>query len=208
VHAAYMLSIGLNSEDDPDAPAVLAKRALELATATGSPTDLASAWTATGYAARGDTELAIAAFERADQLADQAGNRWMSTFARTETSALLLLRGDVARGAAGLAACVDTWLRAGEWSQQWVTLARCVFALQAVGAIEPAAEALGALERRAVVAVPPIGATIRTAILGARDELASQLGDRFAETYERGRSAPVDDVVHRVRRELVAQIYR
>jgi predicted ATPase/DNA-binding winged helix-turn-helix (wHTH) protein len=208
VHAAYMLSIGLNSGDDPEASAALARRALELAAETASPTDLASAWTATGFAVRGDPPAAIAAFEKADRLAELAGNRWMSSFARTETSALLLLEGDVARGAAGLAACVDTWLRAGEWSQQWVTLARCVFALQAVGANEVAAEALGAVERRAVVAVPPIGATIRTAILRAREELAAQLGERFMETYERGRSAPVDDVVHRVRRELVAQIYR
>jgi predicted ATPase/DNA-binding winged helix-turn-helix (wHTH) protein len=208
VHAAYMLSIALNSLDDTEAAAALARRALELATATGSPTDLASAYAATGFAARGDAAAAMAAFAESDRLAQQAGNRWMSTFARTELSALRLLADDVRVGAAGLAAAVDTWLRAGEWSQQWVTLARCVLALQKLGAHELAAEALGAVEQRAAMGMPPVAAELRPQMLRAAEELAAELGDRFGEAYERGRSAPVDDVVHRVRRELVAHIVR
>jgi len=39
----------------------------------------------------------------------------MSAFARTESSGIQLLMGDVDRATSGLAEAVDTWYRAGEW---------------------------------------------------------------------------------------------
>ena len=66
-------------------------------------------------------------------IARSAGNRWMSAFARTEASGLLVARGDVDEGCAGLAEMVALWYRAGDWSQQWHTLSRCVIALHRIG---------------------------------------------------------------------------
>ena len=101
---------------------------------TGSPTDLASASVAEGFASHDDDHAALEAFATADRLAGAAGNRWMSAFARTEASGLLVHHGDVA---AGLPRPRRRWStsghRAGEWSQQWHTLSRCVIALDRIG---------------------------------------------------------------------------
>ena len=76
---------------------------------------------------------ALEAFVAADRIARSAGNRWMSAFAHTEASGLLVARGEVDEGCAGLAEMVALWYRAGDWSQQWHTLSRCVIALHRVG---------------------------------------------------------------------------
>ena len=75
-----------------------------------------------------------------------AGNRWMSAFAHTEASGLLVARGDVDEGCAGLAEMLALWYRAGDWSQQWHTLSRCVIALHRVGNVELAMELVGTIE--------------------------------------------------------------
>ena len=43
---------------------------------------------------------------------------------------------------AGLAETVDAWYRADEWAQQWLTLSRCVIALERIKQHELAAEVL------------------------------------------------------------------
>ncbi len=48
-------------------------------------------------------DAALDAFVTADRIARTAGNRWMSAFAHTEASGLLVARGDVDEGCAGLA---------------------------------------------------------------------------------------------------------
>ena len=106
-------------------------------------------------------------------MAQVAGNRWMSTFAQTEMSALLLRRDDLDRGCAGLADVVDVWFRAGEWSQQWHTLGRCVVALAAIDQRELAVQVIGAIEERATMATPPVMATLRTLELDTASELES-----------------------------------
>src|SRR4029077_12326510 len=101
-HACYMGAVALSSEGRCDEAGRLLARAAEHAQRTGSPTDLASAAVAEGFASPGET-AALDAFLRADRIARDAGNRWMSAFAFTEASGLLVARGDVDEGCAGLA---------------------------------------------------------------------------------------------------------
>ena len=128
VHACYMASVALNSAGRTDEARELVARAQEHARRTQSPTDLASAAVAKAFASTVEDE-ALDTFMTADRIASAAGNRWMSAFARTEASGLLVTRGAVAEGCAGLAEMVTLWYRAGEWSQQWHTLGRCMIAL-------------------------------------------------------------------------------
>jgi predicted ATPase/DNA-binding winged helix-turn-helix (wHTH) protein len=205
VHACYMASVALSSVGRYDDAAVLVRRAHAESTKTGSPTDLASAAVAEGFSARAP-EDALAGFVAADRLARSAGNRWMSAFARTEASGLLVHRGDIDAGCAGLAETVGLWYRAGEWSQQWHTLSRCMIALYRIGQTELAVELLGAIEAHAMLAVAPMSSTLHDVVLLTRDSLLEDLGaDRADELRSIGGARPVEDIVHRTRKALVAR---
>ncbi|MDG2113122.1 MAG: winged helix-turn-helix domain-containing protein [Actinomycetota bacterium] len=108
-HANYMASIGSSSIGDYDEAKRLIGASREAAHRTGSPTDLASGFVAEGFATHADAEAALEAFATADRLARSAGNRWLSAFARTEASGLLVHAGRLADGCQGLAEMVDTW---------------------------------------------------------------------------------------------------
>ena len=119
-HGCYMHAVACSSIGHPDEATRSIARCREAGRRTGSPTDLASGWMAAGFATS-DDNVALEAFARADRLAQSAGNRWMSAFARTEASGLLVHQGRLDEGCAGLADTVDTFYRAGEWAQQWHT---------------------------------------------------------------------------------------
>jgi hypothetical protein len=108
-HACYFGSVAASSVGNYDEADRLVARTREAAQRTGSPTDLASASVAAGFAAHDDAGVALEAFAAADRLASSAGNRWMSGFARTEASGLLVHQGELAAGCDGLAEMVDTW---------------------------------------------------------------------------------------------------
>ena len=204
VHACYMASVGLSSEGAYEAAADYVARARALALKTGSVTDLASAAVAKGFATHDDDDAALRAFLTADRLASSAGNRWMSGFARTEASGFLVHRGDIETGCAGLAEMVDLWYRAGEWSQQWHTLSRCLIALPLVGHRELAAELVGAVEAHAKLGVAPMSPTLRDVAFAARDALVGRLGaSRFDELRVQGAASPVDVIVQRTRNALL-----
>lgn len=202
-HANYQGSISSTSVGRGEEARARCEASFAAARRTGSPTDMASAWTAAGFASA-DPEAALDAFATGDRLARSAGNRWMSAFARTEASALRVLHGDLENGCRGLAETVDVWYRAGEWANQWLTLARCVIALDRLGRLEPAAEILGAIERHVAIEAPPAMSAVREAALVTRDSLESQLGaDRCAQLVEFGSSMPVASVVTRARSALL-----
>ena len=205
VHACYMGAVALSSLGAYTDAADLVRRAREEATKTSSPTDLASAAAAEGFSARG-TDEALNAFVAADRFAREAGNRWMSAFARTEASGLLVHRGDVEEGCAGLAETVALWYRAGEWSQQWHTLSRCVVALHRIGSVTQAMELIGAIEAHAMLGVAPMSSVLHDVVLETRDALVDQLGVTAAEaSLAAGAACPVEDVVHRTRQALLAE---
>jgi predicted ATPase/DNA-binding winged helix-turn-helix (wHTH) protein len=205
VHACYMAAVALSSIGESDGAAELVRRAHSEAVKTSSPTDLASAAVAEGFLANSSDD-ALEAFVAADRLARSGGNRWMSAFARTEASGLLVHRGEVGEGCAGLAETVGLWYRAGEWSQQWHTLSRCMIALHRIGQTELAVELLGAIEAHAMLAVAPMSSTLHNVVLVTRDALLEGLGtDRADELRSIGGSCPVEDIVHRTRKALLAR---
>lgn len=206
-HACYMGSVGYASTGAYDDARRLACQAEEAGAATGSPTDLASASAARGFLAIDDPRAALDAFARAERLARSAGNRWMRAFAHTEASGLLVHLGDIEAGCRGLAEMVDAWYRAGEWPQQWHTLARCVIALDRIGQPAWALEVVGAIESRAAIGTPPVMVTLRDLALGARADLIERLGaDRSAELLASGAARPVADVVRRTGQLLLGRL--
>jgi hypothetical protein len=203
VHACYMASVALSSEGRYDEARYLVARAREHAEHTQSPTDLASAAVAEGFSSRNDAD-AFEAFVLADRIARTAGNRWMSAFAYTEACGLLVARGEIEEGCAGLADMVDVWYRAGDWSQQWHTLSRCVIALRRVGRLELAMEIVGAIEAHATLGVPPMSSILQDVAFATRDDVVSALGEtRAADQREAGAHAAVEDIVLRTRRALI-----
>jgi hypothetical protein len=203
VHACYMGSVGYSSIGAYEDASALVRRAHAEAAKTSSPTDLASVAVAEGFSARAPDD-ALRAFATADRLARSGGNRWMSAFARTEASGLLVHRGDIDEGCAGLAETVGLWYRAGEWSQQWHTLSRCMFALQRIGQTVLAVELLGAIEAHAMLAVAPMSSTLHDVVLATRDEIIEEVGaDRSDELRSIGGSCPVEDIVDRTRKALL-----
>ena len=109
-------------------------------------------------------------------------------------------------GCRGLAEVVDTWYRAGEWSQQWHTLARCVIALDRIDQPELALTVVGAIEARATIGTPPVMVILRDVALDTRDRLVEQLGaEHSAELRRIGAALPVAEVVHRTRQALLGR---
>jgi hypothetical protein len=205
-HACYFGSVSASSVGAYDEADRLVARAREAAQRTGSPTDLASASVAAGFAAHDDARVALEAFATADRLASSAGNRWMSGFARTEASGLLVHRGELAAGCDGLAEMVDTWYRAGEWAQQWHTLARCVIALDRIGEPELALQVVGAIEARATIGTPPVMVILRDVAFETRDDVIERLGVAHSEDLRRiGAALPVAEVVYRTRQALLGR---
>lgn len=205
-HAYYMASIAASSLGDYDEARRLIARSRHAGQRTGSPTDLASASIAEGFATCDDDTVALQAFATADTLARSAGNRWMSAFARTEASGLLVQRGDLTEGCEGLAEMVDTWYRSGEWAQQWHTLSRCVVALDRIGHQELAMQVLGAIESHTTMGGPPVMTTLRDLAFATRDSLAERLGEELTEYHRTfGASLPVATIVDRTRSALLGR---
>ena len=181
VHACYMGAVALSSEGRLRRSGSTSSRGrVRHAQKTGCPTDLASAAVAEGFASRAESD-ALEAFVTADRIARTAGNRWMSAFARTEASGLLVARGELDEGCAGLAEMVALWYRAGEWSQQWHTLSRCVIALHRVGNVELAVELVGAIEAHATLGVAPMTSILHDVAFATRDALVDELGETRAD---------------------------
>ena len=207
VHACYMCSVASSSSDDLEQGRRLAARAWAVGVRTGSPTELAAAHVALGYAADPDDERALDEFSAADRLARSAGNRWMSAFARTEASGILVRRGQLREACANLAELVDLWYRAGEWSQQWHTLSRCMMALDRIEQPELAAEVVGAIDAHAAMGAPPSMASLRALTFETRDAVSEKLGEeRMAASWQIGASRSLVETVHRVRNALLGRI--
>jgi ATP/maltotriose-dependent transcriptional regulator MalT len=202
VHAVYLGAVGHSSNGDYDEADALVARVFALAKETASPTDLASAEVARGFVSRTEDE-ALEAFTASERIARSVGNRWMQAFAFTEASGLLVSRGELEPGCAGLAEMVGVWYRAGDWSQQWHTLSRCVIALDRIGQTDLAIELLGAIEKHAMLGVAPMSSILQDLVLATRTQLVDSTGtERAGELLAAGAASPVEDIVVRTRRAL------
>ena len=198
-----MGAVGHSSNGAYEEAEALVARANDVAKQTASPTDLASVEVARGFASRTEDE-ALEAFTASGRIAGAVGNRWMHGFAVTEASGLLVSRGELEAGCAGLADMVGVWDRAGDWSQQWHTLSRCAIALDRIGQAELAIELLGAIERHAMLGVAPMSSILHDLVFATRDRLVDSLGtERAGELLAAGATCPVEDIVLRTRRALI-----
>lgn len=205
-HACYMASVAASWIGDYDEAHFLIERTRQAGRRSGSPTDVASASVAEGFAIANDDAASLDAFTTADRLARSAGNRWMSAFARTEASGLLVLRGNLTEGCQGLAEMVDAWYRAGEWAQQWHTMSRCMIALDRIGQLEVAAQVLGAIDLHTTLGTAPVVNSLRNLAFEIRDSIADQLGaERTFEQRALGASLPVATLVDRTRNALLGR---
>ena len=204
-HAHYMTSCAYSSLGDRDVALAHAGAAHEAAATTQSGTDAAGAHFADGLAVAGDDAAALAAFAECDQIARDVGNRWMSAFARTELSSILLRSGRIEEACAGMAQVLDVWFRSGDWSQQWLALSKSIPALVARDDMEVAAELVGAVEAHASIAPPPSTEAVREDTAALLGEIESHHGSaRFEQLCREGAAIPVEQVVHRTRAALNA----
>jgi hypothetical protein len=99
---------------------------------------------------------------------------------------------------------VGVWSRAGDWSQQWHTLSRCVIALDRIGQAELAIELIGAIERHAMLGVAPMSGTLQDLVFAIRNQLVESTGSEQAdELLTAGAHSPIEDIVLRTRRALL-----
>ena len=99
---------------------------------------------------------------------------------------------------------VGVWFRAGDWSQQWHTLSRCVIALDRIDRPELAIELLGAIETHAVLGVAPMSGTLQDLLFATRSRLVDSVGaERAGELLAAGALCPEEEVVLRTRRALI-----
>ena len=203
-HACYMHSIAQSSMGDPSYALTLAKRASDYGKKSGCPTDIASGYAAMGFNLHDDPDAALRAFSNADEIANQAGNRWMRTFVRTEVCRLLLERGDLDHARKSLSKVIDVWFRAGEWAQQWLTLTGCVVALYRLGHFELTAQSIGAIEARATLGALPVTASLREDAFDVVDALRKKQGEeQFNQLKAEGAELLVSEIVQRNRSALL-----
>jgi predicted ATPase len=204
-HALYMGAVLHASRGETEAAKLLLEQAEAAATSSGSPTALAGAAYARGLIFEAaDPEAALETLAGCDQASREAGNRWMSAFARTSTASILLSLGHLDRACELLADVLDTWHRAGDWSQQWLTLNYSIVALATIGDSELATQVTGAVETHAVIGAAPASASERDRVIATVSQLQSDLGTKSHDFHRnQGRQRPVDDLVAAVRQRLV-----
>ena len=134
------------------------------------------------------------------------GNRWIVAFARTELTSLAARRGDLdtALELAGLV--IDTWHRAGDWANQWLTLRHVAGVFAQRGEHEEAAVLRGALRVAAVDLAMPIEASDLRRLAAILERLPDALGvDRLADLEAQGAAMSGDSIVRRTQ-QLITQL--
>ncbi|MGI9621638.1 MAG: ATP-binding protein, partial [Acidimicrobiales bacterium] len=198
-HAHYMNTMAVLSREDAD-PAVgraSATRSLEIAESIENPTALAGALYADGFANLDDAARAHASFTKSEEIATEAGNRWMGGFAKTQLILESVRRGDTSTTVrTDLAGLIDQWFRAGDWGNQWPVITLAMLVLEMAGSDHEAAQLIGALEENVVVGPPPLSTKDQASISAAVQRLRDRLGDaQFDALRSVGAGRPVSDVV-------------
>ncbi|MBN2624125.1 MAG: winged helix-turn-helix domain-containing protein [Acidimicrobiales bacterium] len=198
VHALYMASVGLASAARTAESRLLADEAVTLARRTGNPTSLACALYARALTIEAfDPHRAASMLEEAVALGLAAHNRWMVSFARTELVSLAGRRGDLDSALRMAREVVDTWYRAGDWANQWLTLRHVAGVLAQRGDHEDAAVLHAAVRVASAELAMPIEASDLRRVGAILERLPSVLGpDRCAAAEARGAEMAAREVVH------------
>ncbi|MAT06054.1 MAG: hypothetical protein CL424_13530 [Acidimicrobiaceae bacterium] len=204
VHALYMASVGLASAGQTEDSKRLADEALALAETTGNPTALASALYASGLAVEdAHPDLAAALLRRAVTHGDAGGNRWIGAFARTELVSLAGRSGDLDVALADASSVIDTWYRAGDWANQWLTLRQVAGVFARRGELHHAAVLHAAVRNALADTAMPIAADDSLRVAEMLGRLPSQLGSQGVDAAEREAAAmSANEVVHHTRHTI------
>ena len=163
----------------------------------GSPTAHAQAEYALGLSFEAtDRAQALRLLDRSVQHAEAVDNRWIRSFALTESLWIRARSGQASEALRGYHTVIDTWFRGGDWANQWLSL-RYVFAIfESLEHDEVAATLHGALEIAGAMRALPMGPGTVDELGRAVDRLTKRLGtSEFAEAAERGRRMRDEEVV-------------
>ena len=198
VHALYMTSVGLASAARTNESRLLAEEAVSLARRIENPTAIASSLYARALTLEAlDPGRAASMLEEASQQGASVGNRWIEAFARTELVSLAARRGDLDDALRLATRVIDTWYRAGDWANQWLTLRHVAGVLAQRGSYEEAAVLHGALRVASADLALPIEASDLRRLAVILDQLPSVLGPaRTADAESRGAAMSGDAVVY------------
>jgi hypothetical protein len=196
-HAYYMRSVAATSLGASESGAALAQLSTSAAIESGSPTANAQAAYALGLSFETrDPAQALRLLDRSVQHAEKVDNRWIRSFALTESLWIRARSGEAQTALRGYHNVIDTWFRGGDWANQWLSL-RYVFAIfESLEHDEVAATLHGALENAGAMRALPIGPGTADELSRAVDRLTKRLGaSEFAGAAERGRTMRDEEVV-------------
>jgi predicted ATPase/DNA-binding SARP family transcriptional activator len=196
-HAYYMRSVAATSLGDSESGTALAQRSTNAAMQSGSPTANAQAAYALGLSFETrDPAQALRLLDRSVQYAEKVDNRWIRSFALTESLWIRARSGEPREALRGFHNVIDTWFRGGDWANQWLSL-RYVFAIfETLEHNEAATTLHGALENAGAMRALPMGPGTTEELSRAVDRLTKRLGpSEFADATERGRAMRDEEVV-------------
>ncbi|MEO6627153.1 MAG: hypothetical protein ABIP03_01150, partial [Aquihabitans sp.] len=197
VHALYMASVGLASAGRAEQSRRLADEAIGLARRSKNPTALASALYACALTIESvDSDRAASMLHEAVGYGVAAQNRWIVAFLQTELVSLAGRRGDFDVALHTARSVIDTWYRAGDWANQWLTLRHVAGVLAARGDHEDAAVLHAAVRvASAELALPIEASDLRRveALLGNLPDVLGRSG--FEAAGERGAAMSAIEVI-------------
>ena len=198
VHALYMTSVGLASAARADEGRLLAQEAVSLAFRTQNPTSLAVALYARALTLEAlDPDRAASMLGEAITHGLSVNNRWIVAFARTELVSLAGRRGDLEAALLLAREVIDTWYRAGDWANQWLTLRHVAGVLVQLGDNENAAVLHAAVRSASAELAMPIEASDLRRVGALLERLPGALGpEGLAQAESRGTTMPAELVVH------------
>lgn len=162
---------------DPAVAVSAARRARSATVSASSPPMRAWADYALGEALAGvDAPAAIAAIDAALVTARQCRNRFMEGIALLTAASLRARNGDPRAALQQFGQVIEHWQRAGNWTQQWITMRNVIEALARLGADEPATILCGALDTRR--GAPPLFGADADRLAGAETALRAGLGEQ------------------------------
>ena len=172
-----------------------------------NPTALASALYARALTLEPvDPGRAASMLEESIEHGSVVDNRWIVAFARTELVSLAGRRGDFDGALRVASDVIDTWYRAGDWANQWLTLRHVAGVLAQRGDHEEAAVLQGAVRVASAELAMPIEASDLRRVGAILEQLPNALGpDRLAEAEARGAAMPGDSIVRHTQ-QLITQL--
>ena len=184
----------------------IAEQALAAARRCGSPTALAQALYALGLSIEGDDpDDAADHLQRAAEVAEAAGNRWVQAFALTEVLSLEARQGSARTALAGFADVIDLWFRGGDWANQWLSLRHVFGILVQLGDHAAAATLHGVLAAIGAAYALPFEASDAERIDALVDELRDAMRPAdFATAVRRGTSMTDGEIVEFVQSRIRA----